>query len=206
MKTISDILREADPLRHEPQPGDDARNRSRRAVADAASNAAAASPAWSRTPVALLAIVAAVVMAVVAMGSRTGPRGSATVYAAVRFEVRLAEERPADGLREARVSGSDRVVYLHEETVVTNADIEGSSIVPGSDPSRFNIGVRFNATGADKMRQATAGHIGKPVAILLDGAVAMAPVLRSPIADAAMISGDYSRAEAERIVNGIGVR
>jgi DNA-directed RNA polymerase specialized sigma24 family protein len=39
-----------------------------------------------------------------------------------------------------------------------------------------------------------------------DGDVAAAPMLRSAISTSAMISGDFSRAEAERIVNGIGSR
>ena len=59
------------------------------------------------------------------------------------------------------------------------------------------------AAGAARMLRATQGHIGRPVAILLDGDVVMAPVVKSPISASAMITGDYSRAEAERIVNGI---
>jgi hypothetical protein len=34
----------------------------------------------------------------------------------------------------------------------------------------------------------------------------MAPVIRSPVSRSAVITGDYSRADAERIINGIGVR
>lgn len=34
----------------------------------------------------------------------------------------------------------------------------------------------------------------------------MAPVLRSPIGTSARITGDYTKADAERIVNGIGIR
>jgi len=56
------------------------------------------------------------------------------------------------------------------------------------------------------MRQATANHIGKPVAVLIDGEVVTAPVLRGPISTLGLISGDYTRAEANRIVSGIGVR
>jgi preprotein translocase subunit SecD len=118
----------------------------------------------------------------------------------------LAEERPAAGLREARVSGSDRLIYLHEEVVVTNADIERSTLVGGSGPSQFNVRLQFNAAGGEKMQKATAGHMGKPMAVLIDGEVVMAPVVRSPITTSAVISGNYSQAEAERIVNGIGVR
>jgi preprotein translocase subunit SecD len=142
----------------------------------------------------------------VALGSRTGPQGSATVYAAVRFEVRLAEDHPGAGLREAKLAGSDRVIYLHEEIVVTNSDIASSAVVPGSSPSRFNIGIHLTEAGAEKIRQAAANHLGKPLALLIDGEVVMAPVIRGAIGQSALITGDYSRAEAERIVNGIGVR
>ena len=111
-----------------------------------------------RAPVALLAIAAVVVLASMALRSRAWPTASTTVQAAVRFEVRLAEERPAAGLREAPVAGANRSAYLHEEVVVTNADIERSAVVPAGDASRFNIGIQFNAAGADKMQQATANR------------------------------------------------
>jgi preprotein translocase subunit SecD len=73
-------------------------------------------------------------------------------------------------------------------------------------PSHFGVGVEFNAAGAEKLRRATAGHIGGPVAILIDGGVMAVPVLRAPISNSALISGDFTKAEAERIVNGVGVR
>ena len=56
------------------------------------------------------------------------------------------------------------------------------------------------------MLAATASHIGKPVAILIDGDVVMAPVLTGLISTSAVIDGNYTRAEAERIVDGIGMR
>lgn len=60
--------------------------------------------------------------------------------------------------------------------------------------------------GAEKMQAATAKHIGKPMAVLLDGQVIMAPVVRSPISTSAVITGNFTRSEAEKVVNGIGVR
>jgi preprotein translocase subunit SecD len=56
------------------------------------------------------------------------------------------------------------------------------------------------------MRQATATHVGRPVALLIDGDVVSAPVVRSPMSDSAVISGNFTRAEAERIAEGIGRR
>jgi preprotein translocase subunit SecD len=148
-----------------------------------------------------------IIIAIVAVGSQIWPQGGATLQAAaVRFEVRLAEDGPMAGLQEARISGSDRVVYLHQEILVTNSDIAQSRVIQGDGPSRFGVSVEFNAAGAQKMRQATANHIGKPVAILIDGEVVATPVLRGPISTLAVMSGDYTRAEAERIVNGMGIR
>jgi SecD-like export protein len=206
MKTVRDILRDADPLRHEPHRLEGERDRLRQAVVTAASEVTTPSSAWFRTPVALFATLALIVVGIVVIGSQIWSQGGTTLQAAIGFEVRLAEDRPAAGLREARIAGSDRVVYLHQEIIVANGDIAQSSVVPGDTPSRFGVGVQFNASGAQKMRQATASHVGRPVAILIDGEVVTAPVLRSPISTSAVISGDYTKAEAERIANGIGIR
>jgi len=53
------------------------------------------------------------------------------------------------------------------------------------------------------MQAATAGHIGRPVAILIDGRVVLAPTLRAIIADSAVITGSYTREEAERLAEGL---
>jgi hypothetical protein len=206
MKTVRDLLRDADPLRHEPDRLAEERARLHQAIVTAASDATAPLAPWFRARIALLATAALVAIAMVAVGSQLWPPGGATLQAAVRFEVRLAEDAPAAGLREARVTGSDRLIYLHQEVVVTISDIAQSRVVSGDSASRFGVAVEFNASGARRMRQATASHIGKPVAVLIDGEVVTAPVLRGPISTLGLISGDYTRAEAERIVNGIGIR
>ena len=204
MKTASDLLRDSDPLRHEPPLADRERVRMKQAMLVAS---AGSSPRlfWSRRTVALL--VTAVLLAVV--GSLAGSRlwqGSVVVQAQMRFEVRLAEDRPGDGLVETQIDGSDQVAYLHPEIVVTNGDIAQSSVVPGNGPAEFWISVEFTPAGTQKMRQATAEHVGRPVAILIDGEVVAAPRLRSPISTSAVISGDFGRAEAETIVDGIRVQ
>ena len=208
MNTVRDILRDADPLRHEPDRFEAERARLRQAIVAAASDVTSPSSARFRLPAALMAAIILIVLIVVgfvAGGARIWWQGAATLQAAIRFEVRLAEDQPGPGLREAQIAGSDRVVYVHQEIVVTNDDIARSNVVQDG-PSRYGVGVEFNAAGAQKMRQATASHVGRPVAILIDGDVVTAPVLRAPISTSAVISGDYTQAEAERIVNGMGIR
>jgi hypothetical protein len=210
METVSDLLRNADPLRHEPSRPEEERERIRRAVLAAASEVTPGSPLRSRTvrtPVGLLAAVALMVVGIAAVGSSIWSRESAAVHAAaVQFEVRLAETAFSPGLREARIAGSGEVVYLHHEIIMTNDDIAESQIIDGDTPSRFGVAVVFKPAAAERVRQTTARHVGELIAILIDGEVVTAPRLRSPISTLAVISGDYTRAEAERIADGMRIR
>jgi hypothetical protein len=206
MKNIRELLRDGDPLRHEPTYPPGQRDFRRQAVLAAASSVRKAAGMRSRSRIAVSATVAFIVIAACLLGARVWSLLLVSnVQAAVHFEVRLAEDKPAPGLREAKVSGSDRSIYLHEESIVTNSDIAAARIVQGGGPSQYRVSIDFDASGVEKMRAATSNHIGKPVAILIDGQVVMAPVLRSPIGASAVITGNFTRPQAERIVNGIRI-
>jgi len=206
MKNIRDLLLEGDPLRHEPKWSSDQQHLRRKAILDAASGDSASARVGSRTRLAVSVSIIVIVIGTSFFGLRAWSPFVRDLRAAVLFEVRLAEDQPAPGLREAKVSGSDRLVYLHEEVIVTNSDIAEAEVVRSGNSSQYGVAVKFIASGAEKMRAATENHIGKPVAILIDGQIAIAPVVRTPIDTSAVISGNYTRAEAERIVNGIQSR
>ena len=200
MKTVSDLLRQADPLDDDLQRLEEERDRIRRTVIATASVVRPVSPALAPARRFLLS-AAALIAAVIVIGLLVDSN-RATVQAAVRFEVRLAETQPVPGLIVARVVDSGRTIYLHPEMVVTNDDIAQSWVVQDG-PDRFGISVELLEAGAQRMRQASAAHLGRPVAILIDGEVVAAPVVRAVISNSAMISGEFTRAEAERIADGI---
>src|SRR5438128_6157826 len=191
MTSLRDVLQHADPLRYESDDVERGRDRLRQAILSTASAGNTPTHVGRRLPLALLVTFVSVVVALAVIGSQLWWHAGGTVQAAVRFEVRLAEDQPAAGLQAARVANSNRMVYLHPEVVVTNGDIATSRVIPGDTPSHFWIDVRLNAAGADKMRQATTNHLGRPMAILIDGDVVSAPTVKSPIGGAALISGDY---------------
>jgi hypothetical protein len=205
MTELGNLLREADPLEYEPAFPPDRRDSMRDAILSVAAPVGAPDRAISRR----LAIAGAAALAVFA-ASLAGPRmGSLFVRdldAAIRFEVRLAEGQPASGLREAKVTGSSRSVYLYDSVIVSNGDIASAHAVPGSGPSDYSVNIEFNTTGAARMHDATASHVGKLIAILLDGRVVMAPTLRSPISESARITGNFTKAQAEKIANGLAGR
>jgi hypothetical protein len=205
MTRLRQLLQASDPLSHEAPQHDVRRDQIRRVVIAAASDSSATSHGVGRRPfVAVMTAAALMIVAAGIIGVHVWSPGVTTLQAAVRFEVRLAEDQPAAGLIAARVANSNRTVYLHPEVVVTNTDIAFSSVIPGNTPSeRFWIDVRLNGAGAAKMRRATMNHLGRPVAILIDGDVVSAPTVKSPVGAAAVISGEYTRAEAERIAQGM---
>ena len=104
MKTIKQLLLEADPLRHEPPVPLTQRDLRRQAVVASASlnmrGAAAIRPRLAR-----LVIVTLAAIGILFLGSRLWPFVVFESHAAVRFEVRLAEESPGPGLREAKEIG-----------------------------------------------------------------------------------------------------
>jgi preprotein translocase subunit SecD len=204
MSALTDILRDADPLRDEPAWDAHAHRARRSAIVAAAARRAPARPSrrW------LVQVVAAATLVVAAgVGWRVAPSPAVNVSAAaVRFEVRLAETTPSSDRHEAVVAASSRRIYLDEQAIVTNADIASAVVVPGDSSSEFSVEVTFTPEAADKMRRATEDHIGEPLAILIDGRVALAPVIRSAIDTSAVITGHYSQTEAERIAAGLVVR
>jgi preprotein translocase subunit SecD len=199
MKTLRELLQAADPLEHESARNIQERRASRQLILEATRGRRL--PSHRRT--AMMSIAAAIVVAAMA-GALHRSRATVDVIAAVRLEIRLAETRPAPGLREAVMALSGDRIYIHEDAVVlTNSDIVQANVVPGSTPSTFSITVTFTRDGSSRMYRATQEHIGRPIAILIDGQVVAAPVVRSAISASAVISGNFTRAEGDRIVAGI---
>ena len=127
---------------------------------------------------------------------------SDAVNAQTKLEVRLAEEQPATGLVEASVSHSNKKVYLHETAIVTNADVADARVVPARGTA-FDVAVSFTPQGAAKMADATQGHVGRPLAILINGTVVMAPIVRDPVRQDALLTGDWTREQADEIAAGL---
>jgi TonB family protein len=118
-----------------------------------------------------------------------------------QFEIRLAEPSPGGALVPAVVQGSNSRVYVHANVLATQADVRRAAVVERD--GRVAVEVEFTATAAERLFAGTQGHVGKPVAVILDGRVVAAPVLRSAMGASAVITGTYTRAEAEAIAVGM---
>lgn len=199
MTSLKQILTAADPLRDEPVPLAARRDAIRRRAIAAAAGTTLRSPVVPRRLV-LLAGSAAVVLAAVAASLGRLDNGG-TLHAAMQFEVRVADTVPAPGTREAIDTGAGRTIHLHRDVVLTNDDIAGTRVV--ALPTGFGVEVELTTAGAARMRSVTTAHVGRLLAILVDGSVLAAPRVTSPFEQLGIISGDYTKDEAERLAEGI---
>ena len=201
MKSVTDLLREADPLSQDTASGEE-RARIRRAVV-AASSSREARPVVSRRRAVIG--TASALAGFVILGVLFGSGGQDTLQAAVRLEVHLADAQPVAGSIVAEVADSGRIIYIDPKTIVDNDDI-AQAWVTEDGANQFGVSVQLFEDGAQRMRQATAANLGRLIAVLIDGQVVMAPIIRSATSDSAVITGEFSRAEAKRIVEGIRAR
>jgi hypothetical protein len=197
MNTLSTLLRDADPLRHEPPRDVHARRVRRQAVLGA--RRVMEQPRRSMMPA--VAVVVLTLASSVALPLWFSAPGVADLQAAVRFEVRLAETAFTPGLREVALDATRRI-YVHDDVVVSNSDVEHAEVARDAGAT-FSVVVAFTAAGAAKMRRATSDHIGRPLALLIDGKVIAAPTVRATIGESAVLNGLFSKSEADRIAGGL---
>ena len=155
MSSLRTLLQNTDPLRHELPRLDAERERIRLTILQA--TPVDRSTRSGRARLRHAATLAIATLGVVALGYQLWVHGTTPVLAAVRFEVRLAEDRPIPGLVVAQGADSGRVIYLHPEIVVNNDDIAQSWMLQDG-PDRFGVSVQFLPAGAERMRQATASR------------------------------------------------
>lgn len=115
------------------------------------------------------------------------------------IEFRRAETAPAEGLKKADVRDSKQTVYLHPQAEVTLADVQEVVAVEDQRREQLAVSITLTRSGAKKMRTMTEGHLGKPLAIVVNGEVVLAPTIKDRLSSRIMISGLKAN-EAEELV------
>lgn len=131
--------------------------------------------------------------------------GCATIRSrppAVTLEFRPGSQNPGPGLTQMTVPGASSPVYISEEVVLSNEDVQSARV--GSGPNGPRIEIFFTKAGAERFATATASNIRNPLGILVDGQLISAPIVMEKITGRrADISGRFTQEEAKRIADGI---
>lgn len=118
-----------------------------------------------------------------------------------RLEIRLAETAPGAGLVPASGAAGTQI-YLHPAVLATDGDVASASVIEGPGGSS-SVAVTFNPTAAARLAKATAEHIGRPMAIILNGTVRSVLTVRGAIGDSAVISGPFTAEAASQLASSL---
>lgn len=89
-----------------------------------------------------------------------------------------------------------------QKTGLTGKDLSRASVDFDQTTGRPQIALVFTAEGAQKFSEITGRNIGRPLAIFLDETPLSAPTVQEQISGGnAVITGDFSLGEAQRLVN-----
>lgn len=111
-----------------------------------------------------------------------------------------SETRPGPGNALLPSADQKGVYYIIEESPVVSGDDLVDSQPSFDQNNSPAVSFRFDTTGARKFGDYTAGHIGEPFAIVLDGEVISAPVIQSHIpGGSGIITGSFTVEESTRL-------
>ncbi len=101
---------------------------------------------------------------------------------------RLPYADPKDGARE---------ITVQRQIAVDGANLTQASAIMDQRAGGWLVRFQFDYTGTKRFAEVTGKHIGEPFAIVLDGKVISAPVIREPIVGGqGQISGNFSAHDA----------
>ena len=146
-----------------------------------------------------------------------------TIRRSAKLEFRLvkpASDTELDAARKDRDSIDPDVEYMEyteqekgkpvvrRYLVKRRVEMDGKNIVKAQavrdEMGQRKILLKFNSNGAQDFKRVTQSHVGEQLAIVLDGELYCAPVIRVAIADgSAEISGSFSDDEAKSIADAL---
>jgi preprotein translocase subunit SecD len=118
----------------------------------------------------------------------------------ITVEFRIAQRIQSDSLTQM-IYGLESVpdtFYVYPPSALTENEITSAEVTSMHD--RPAIAVLFSERGADLMATMTRENVGKHLAIIVDGTLVSAPVIRAGISGGrAIINGDFTRQEARTL-------
>jgi preprotein translocase subunit SecD len=119
-------------------------------------------------------------------------------------EYEVVEFRESRSAGSAKTKSSSGWIVIERQSIIGNGDIVSSiasehPYYSHEDNALHPYVVNFELApeAREPFKQWTSGHLGNYLAIVLDGVVKSAPVIKTPMYDRGMIEGDFDQWEAE---------
>jgi preprotein translocase subunit SecD len=127
--------------------------------------------------------------------------------------IRLVDTGPQETRRERgveivplasgpRLASGEEALALLPDSPLDESNVVGALVSIDPATGKHGVNIRFDAEGADAFARLTAENVGERIAIVIDGEVLTAPIVREPISGGRVqISGNFTGEEA----NGLAV-
>jgi preprotein translocase subunit SecD len=146
-----------------------------------------------------------ILLALLTLAALVGPGAAAPLQAPGRFkfEIRRAEDTPGPGLVEATEERTGEKVYLYPEVIVTNTDIIEARAEKDDADEYYHVNLNLSNEAGARMAEVSGRHVGRPLAILINGKVVSVAIVISKMSDKGQISGQFDETKAQRIAQGL---
>jgi hypothetical protein len=114
------------------------------------------------------------------------------------FEMCLAHFEAGEDRTEYAVPGSEHRVYVEKQPFASIMDVGAIRMIDDAT-GKPAIEVTFLPDAVKRVSDVTQQHLNKPVAILAGGKLFSAPTIREQFGSTAVITGEFSRSEAEQV-------
>ena len=122
-----------------------------------------------------------------------------------KLEFRIAVDSETPDWKKMELPGSDKTIFVSSEAAVNGGHIEKVSFYKDANGNP-SIGISLTDEGAKAMKATTSRNQNKKLAIVLDGKVVSAPVIRSTITNELQISGRFDEDDLLKLFRAIVLR
>ena len=99
---------------------------------------------------------------------------------------------------------NQETLYVEKAVLLDRHDLKNTHVVTDTLTKQPEIAFELSAAGQKRFAEVTRQHIGKRLAIIIDGQVCSAPVIRSEITGGkGQISGNFTKEQARELSNKI---
>ncbi len=130
----------------------------------------------------------------------TTAAGGKTEVEALPYEERVTEDEEGTPASQPapQQPAPPQYVLIEKKPIIAGLDIRDAFAVPADSTGRdYKIIFKLKDDGAQKFKTWTSANIGKYLAIVLNGRVKSAPVIRGEISDTGEISGNFTKTSSE---------
>lgn len=119
------------------------------------------------------------------------------------FQIRAASFEPLANMERVESEALQRELYLDSEKIIDARHVTSADVVYLSE-GQIGLNLKLTEEGAKRIAFATENNIGRPLAILIEGTVVSAPIVRERIDGGGLtISGDFTFSELDALAKRI---